>query len=194
MNIREVKEALGKAKIYAMKGDCITSLPLMLKSLREICISSSASSIDIRGLIREVTQLYDRDPSIKGVLGSRLAYTPGHEKTLYVSLKKAYELLTNGKLNESHAVALERKGQLDKYIMLGKKYLSAGDVSNADQAFHEAIKFYRDEHIVFSYIGKILLDADQILRASFYLKKAISLDPENKTLRAMVQGALAKES
>ena len=193
MDSRLAKDALSKAKLYAAKNDFINSLKFMLQGLREIN-SGGTPPTDIRACIRDALQSYSSEKAVKVAAQSDLAYTPGQEKALYVSIKKAYDSFVSAANSETYDEALARKKRLDKQIILGKKYIEEGKIAEADQALQVAITYYKDEKSLFPYIAKLFIDANQPARAVLYLKKALEEQPGNPEIKNMIQNILNKRN
>jgi len=140
----------------------------------------------------ESLQVYSSEQSLKDAAGSSLIYTPGEEKALYASLRKAYEFLVEQAESEAYEEALKRKKRLDKQIILGKKYLAEDKIAEADLAFEDSLQYHKDEATLFTYIAKILIDANHEARALPYLKKAIGFDHTDQGARNMMQEILSK--
>jgi len=192
MDIRLIKDALSKAKLYGTRGDYIGSLKLMLQGLREVVSSPGTPPAEVRSFIREVAQIFAYEESVQSLSYTSLLYNPGEEKALYMLLKKVYDILRENADAEAYSEALGRKKKIDKYLILGKKLLAENKIAEADQAFQESVKYYKDEADLFPYIAKMLLDANQAPRALIYLKKAASLDRDNQNIAQMIQSALSQ--
>lgn len=192
MDIRKVKEAFGKAKINASRGEYTTSLQFFNVGLREVLTSSGLPLIEVRSYIREIVQLYATAPPIRNLLNRSMSYTPGNEKALYTLTRKVYNVLANKVEPEKYEDAIARKKKLDKYLILGKKYLQEGKLSEADQMLQGAAECYRDEKILFSYIAKLYMDAHQDARAITFWQKALEVDPKNDEIQKTLLELLRK--
>ena len=72
---------------------------------------------------------------------------------------------------------------------MGQKLVAQGKFSEAEEAFREAVSYYRDEHRLFQMIAKCFIDADQPRRAIDYLRKALEIEPDNEPARLMLEEA-----
>lgn len=192
MDIRKVKEAFGKAKINASRGEYTTSLQFFNIGLREVLTSSGLPLTEIRSYIREIIQLYASAPPIRALVKNPMSYTPGNEKNLYALSKKIYNVLANKVETEKYEDAIERKKKLDKYLILGKKYLQEAKLAEADQMFQGATECYRDEKILFVYIAKMYMEVGQEARAITFWQKALEVDPKNEEVQNTLLELLSK--
>ena len=77
----------------------------------------------------------------------------------------------------------------DRALNMGQKLVAQGKFSEAEEAFREAVSYYRDEHRLFQMIAKCFIDADQPRRAIDYLRKALEIEPDNEPARLMLEEA-----
>ncbi len=187
MDIRKVRENLGRIKVYYLKGETLKALGFAVMGLK--ALEGTTPPTDVKSSIREGIQLLAKDEGVKARLKAPLMYQPGQEKNLLVLLSKLYKEMDAAAQAENHDAALARKRALDQNINLGGKLLNQGKVSEADAAFQDALKYYKDEHRAWQMIGKCLLDAGQGKRAWPYLKKAVELEPENEVARELFSAA-----
>lgn len=185
MDIKQVRDNLRKAKLYADRGDMVGSLRLALKALPAV-LKNSVVSIEVRSCIRDVASVYATDKTIRDLAKYQFIYMPGKEQLLLDAVTKAYEGLTENIITETYDEILARKKALDQHIIRGRKYLKIGKVTDADSCFQEALKLYKDEDSIFAFIGKMFLEEKQIPRASFYLKRAHEVDPDNSDVKSMI--------
>lgn len=189
MDIRKIRENLGRIKVYYLKGDTLRALAAAIMALKDLVRAGSTPSVDVRGPLREGVQLLARDKDVKRLLKTPLMYQPGQERVLLGVLAEVYKQLEEEAGREEHDAALERKRKLDQALCLGQKLLALKKVSEADASFQEALTHYRDEHRVFQLIGKWLLEAGQPRRSLSYLKKAVEAEPGNPVARELLDTA-----
>ncbi|MCH5277866.1 MAG: hypothetical protein J1E80_08575 [Desulfovibrionaceae bacterium] len=189
MDIRKVRENLGRIKLYYLKGETSRALGAAVMALKELTKAGASLSTDLRAPLREGVQLLARDKDVKRLYKAPLIYQPGQERALLVVLAKVYKQMEDEAGREDRKEAFARKQRLDQAIGLGRRLLEQGKVSEADASFQEALTHYRNEHRAFQLIGKALLDADQPRRAVPYLKKAMELEPGNSVARELLQSA-----
>lgn len=185
MDIRKIRENLGRIKIYYLKSDTQRALGAAVMALKEL--GATPPPTDVRSLLREGVQLLARDEAVKSRLTAPLFYQPGQERALLRQLAKLYQQVEEAANSEAMEVTRQRKQELDQALLLGQKLLVQGNASEADASFQTAVGLYRDEHKMFQMIGKMLIDAEQARRAFPYLKKAVELEPDNQTARELFE-------
>lgn len=190
MDLRKVRENLGRVKVYHLKGETLRELGSAVVALKEVVRAGGPPSTEIRALLREAIQFLARNDDLRRHVKVPLIYQPGQERQMLLVLAKAFREMEAEAGREDHDSALARKRQLDQALLAGQKFLAQGKASEADEAFQTALTHYRNEHRVFQLIGRWLLDAGQPRRAVSYLKKAAELEPENDAVREMYAAAL----
>jgi tetratricopeptide (TPR) repeat protein len=190
MNIRLIRENLGRVKACYLRNETLRALHCCVAALRDIGASSPPT--DVRSGIREAVQYLARDERVKSLLPSgSLAYTPGREQALLGVFEKILAALEEAEGKESSAAALERKLKIDHAYNAGIKLLEQGRVSEADASFAEAVSSYRDEHRLFHMIAGALIDAKEPVRAGPYLKRGLRILPDDPDLSALLERARA---
>ncbi len=182
MDVRKIKEDLGRSKATFLKGETLRSLGFAVAALKNIVKAGVPLSTELRGLVREASQLLQRDEEVKKRLKAPLIYQPGQEKQLLFVLADIYKELLAQEGREDRQAALARKQLLDKALLTGQKLLAQGKISEADAAFQEALGYYKDEHRVFQLMARLLLEAKQPVRAMGYIKRGLEVEPTNETL------------
>lgn len=173
---------LARVKSYYNKGNSLEALNSIVAALDEIVkVHPSKISTSIKSSLREASQLVARDKVITEGLSAPIIYKAGEERNLHILLVSIQNKLINGP-EESREEAKARKMKIDKAYMLGVRLLQANKISEADQVFHEAIKFYKDEFRLFTLIINALMSAGQNVRARGYIKKALEIYPDSKDL------------
>lgn len=182
MNIREIREQLGRVKAYYLRNETQRAIASLVAALRGL--GSSPVPTDVRGSLREAVQLLARAEQVKELLPD-LAYQPGQEKALLVALAGVLKQLQDAENFENHDNALNRKVQLDQALNLGMRLLEQKKVSEADAEFARCLTFYKDEHRALYLIAKALLDAGEVRRAYPYAKKGAEVQPDLADVQAL---------
>ncbi len=186
MNMREIREQLGRVKPYYLRNETLRALAAMISALKELSAAPQIPS-ELKGLIREGVQFLSRDPQVKAAAKGPLQYQPGQERTLLLHLALAYKAVKEAEDYEPHDDALGRKIKLDQAYNLGLRLLEQGQVSEADASFAEALTHYKDEHRLFALIGRALMDAGEVRRAFPYLKRGVEADSSDTEMTALLQ-------
>ena len=79
MDMRGIKEQLGRIKPYYLKNEIVRALGCAVLGLKGTVQLGVSPSTELRGLIREGVQLLMRDETIKTRLKAPLVYQPGQE-------------------------------------------------------------------------------------------------------------------
>lgn len=183
MNIREIREQLGRVKTYYLRNENIRAVGALVSALRGF--GGSSVPMDMRGSLREAVQLVTRDAQVKELLASPLVYQPGQEKVVLVALAAVYKKMQDAENFEDHDQALNRKVLLDQALNLGMHLLEQKKVSEADAEFSRALTFYKDEHRLLYLIAKALLEAGEVRRAYPYAKKGAEVQPDLADIQAL---------
>lgn len=194
MDMRKIRENLGRIKLYYLKGETLQALGSAVMALKDVVRMGGTPPTDVRSPLREGVQLLAQDKDVKRLSKGPLMYQPGQERALLLALAALYKQMGEEAGRENPRDAFARKQRLDQALGLGRRLLAQAKVSEADAAFQEALTCYRDEHRVFQLIGKLLLEADQPRRAVPYLKKAVELEPDNAAARRLMETALSRAS
>jgi predicted Zn-dependent protease len=166
----------------------VRALSCFVAGLQEL--GGNPAPSDIRGDIRETVQPFLRDAQVKALLpGGQYNYTPGQEKELLALFTKIRDQIKEAAETEDHDSALTRKIKIDQSFNTGKKLLEQGKVSEADASFAEAVLAYKDEHRIFCMIARLLVDANEVVRAGPYLKKGLEIQPGEPELMELLERA-----
>ena len=184
MNIRKIREDLGKVRTSIQRRDIKRAIYLFCLALKEV--GAQQAPTDVRGDIRTALADICSDPFYKENNGPQISYQPGKEKDLLVLFSKFYNGLGESLEEEDYETALKRKLNLDRCIRDGKSFISQGKYSDADNSFAEALQFYKNEIAAFGMMAKAMMDAGQYVRATAYLKKGLAQQPNNVELRRLV--------
>lgn len=189
MDIRQVRECLGRVKPYYLKNETLRALGALVSGLKGALSLPGGLTTDVRGPLREAVQLMARDELVKKRLPAQLMYQQGQERQLLQTLVSIHKDIEAELNSEPYEVAAARKLRLDQALNQGLKSLQAGRVSEADEYFQQAAGNYRDEHRLFLYIGKSLLEAGAGKRALPYLRKGIEVTPDDAEMAAVLAEA-----
>lgn len=187
MDIRSIKENLGRIKPAYLKNNNLRALGCATLALKELVASGIVPTMELRSLIRENMQLLTRDDAIKKHLKAPLMYQPGQERQLLAQLASVYKTMSEEAGREAWKVAFARKQKLDQNINLGISLLEQKQASEADAAFVEAIKYIKDEYAAYRIIGKALVEAGEVRRAAPYLKKGQEMLPNDTEIAALLK-------
>lgn len=186
MDLRKTREQLGRIRVYHLKGDTLRALASAVMALRDLSKMSNLPT-DVRSMLRDGIGFLSRDEELKRYLKRPLVYQPGQEMALFVQLGAAYKEMAAQTGLESREEAFARKQKLDRALILGQKLTAQGKFSEAEEAFQEAVSYYRDEHRLFQVIAEAFIGAGQARRALDYLRRAVEADPDNTTARNMLE-------
>lgn len=189
MELREIKEQLGRVRLYYLRNDIARALGSAVLGVKGIVQSGVAPSTEIKGHVREAIQLLSRDDQIKSLLTAPLGYQAGQERALLAQLANLYKALLEEQEREDRVVAFARKQKIDQALNLGMRLLTQGQISEADAQFAEAVSVYRDEHTVFRTISKALLDSGEVRRAIPYIKKGMEVLPADPEMTRLFEQA-----
>ncbi|MDR0466038.1 MAG: hypothetical protein LBH94_01625 [Deltaproteobacteria bacterium] len=190
MNIRLIRENLGRVRTSFQRNDMIRALSCFITALQELGATPPPS--DLRGELREALQIVLRDAQVKALLpGGQFSYAPGQEKEMLALFVKIHGQLKEAADMEDHDSALTRKVKIDQAFNVGKKLLEQGKVSEADASFSESVLAYKDEHRLFGMIARLLVDANEVVRAGPYLKKGLEVLPGDPDLMELLERARA---
>ncbi len=185
MTAKEIRDQLVRAKImYTQKKnlECVGAIIMALRNMGD-----AVPSPEVGGALREVVTLIGKEPMVTDITGEPIVYVQGQEKALLVPFAHVFKTVMANKDKESHAEAKVRKLKIDKAFNDAKKFLQQNNVSEADQCFSEAIKFYKDEHTLFALIGEALMEANAPKRAFPYLKKGVEVDSKSQKVRDLYE-------
>lgn len=194
MDIRGIKDQLGRIKPYYLKNEMVRALGCAVLGLKGVVQLGTAPSTELRGLIREGVQLLVRDEAVKTRLKAPLVYQPGQERQILAQLAAVYKALVEEAGREDWEAAFKRKQKLDQSLNLGLRLLAQGNVSEADAAFAEAVTYCKDEFRLYGIIGKALVDAGEVRRAAPYIKKGQEALPQDAELAALHEAVLRAKS
>lgn len=189
---REIREHFARARAYYQRRDVLRSLASVIAGLKGMVAGgvTGVGLIEAQGVLREVLQMLGRDETVQPLVLAAdpqgLVYQRGGERALLVTLVGVLRTLHEAQGAESHEETLARKQYIDAALSQGSKHLEQGRPSEADACFADAVTRYRDEHRMFQFIGRMLLDAGEVRRAIPYLKRGVAADPEDAAMAALL--------
>ncbi len=183
MSQKNVLDNLGRVKAYYHKNESSKALLSFINALKIVTKNPAQVPTSTRAMIRESVGYITSDQEIKKFLKKPLMYNPGKEKEMLDLCMNAYALMEGAQGLETKEQSRERKANLDKFYNFGIKLLAAKKVSEADKAFQEALKYFKNEKRLFILITTQLCEASEFVRASGYLKRAYELFPDSQEVR-----------
>ncbi len=177
MNVRKIREDLGKSRTCVQRRDYPRAIYLFCIAVKDL--GGQTAPMDLRGDFRSALVDICADPIYKKEFSQPLSYQPGKEKEILTFLNKFYKKIMGNEEQEDYEATLQRKLNIDRNIADGKNFLSQGKVSEADECFMNALKFYRNEIAVFPMIARALMDSSQYVRALGYLRKGLAERPDD---------------
>lgn len=180
MNIRKIREDLGRAKASCARRDPMRALYLTITALKDL--GGQPAPTDLRSDIRTTVSELAADPGLKDILPATLAYQPGNEKDLLQMFSDAHQKMQNSAEEEGYETTLQRKLNIDRNLREGKKLLAEGRASEADACFAEVMKFYKDEQAVFAMMATAMLNAGEYVRALGHVRNGLKEAPDNPEL------------
>lgn len=188
MNIRKIREDLGRARTCIQRRDYARAVYLFCISLKDL--GNQSAPMDLRGDFRSTLTDLCADPVYKKEYSQALSYTPGKEKELLSFFSKFYKQILGAEEQEDYETTLQRKLNLDRCISDGKNFLAQGKPSDADDSFQEGLKYYKNELAAFGMMAKAMMDAGEYVRALGYLKKGLTEAPDNSALKNLADECL----
>ncbi len=193
MNVRKIREALGRAKSSANRNELERALALSLMAFKEL--GNQTPPIDLRGDFREAINSITSLASFREICPSPIIYQGGKERDVFILFARAYKKLrAQDDTEESYENAMQRKLMLDKTLKEARAELERGRISEADALFSQALTYYRDENAIFAMIARQLMEVDEVVRALGYLKKGLAALPDDQELKELSQQCTARRS
>lgn len=193
MNVRKIREDLGRAKSSANRNELERALALSLMAFKEL--GGQTPTMDLRGDFREAINSITALASFREHHAAPIIYQGGKEKEVFVIFARIYKTLrTQENSEEAYEEAMQRKMALDKTLKEARAELERGKVSEADALYSQALTFYRDENVIFAMIARELMAVDEVVRALGYLKKGLAAMPDDPELKELVQQCTARRA
>lgn len=185
MNVRKIRETLGRSKSSLQRRDFGRAIQLFAGALKEL--GGQPAPTDLRGDIRNVLADICADPAYKKQFAQPLSYQPGQEKELLQAMAGLYRDGLGQDEAEDYESALQRKMNLDRCLKDGRQFLAQNRPSDADDSFSELFKFYKNEFAVHALIAKAMMDAKEYVRALGYLRNGLKERPTDTQLRRLAE-------
>lgn len=185
MNVRKIREDLGKAKASCQRRDLSRALFLLVACLKDL--GGQQAPTDLRSDFRTLISDIGKDPQYKKISGKAVSYQPGKEKELLVFYRNLYSELQGQGSTEDYDTALQRKLNLDHAISEGKQLLAQGKVSEADAAFAKAATFYKNEYQAFAMMARALMEVGEYVRALGHLRKGLKDHPNDAAMKKLAE-------
>lgn len=189
LNVRKIREDLGRARACLKRGEIPRSLYLVITALKE---TGGTPPMDLRGDFRETIQAFTKDEEFRKEYPVPLTYQPGSERDLCNQLIQIYKALQGQEKQEDYETTLQRKLGLDHCLKEGRVLLAQGKASEADAVFMEGLKNFRNEQAVFSLMAKAHMEAGEYVRALGYIKKGLQYVKDDPVLLELGQICLRK--
>ena len=188
MNIRKIREDLGKVRTSCQRRNIDNALALVISSLK--AIGSQQPPTEIRSALREAIGTIAGDPAFKAVSSAPLVYQPGKEPALLAHLLSVRKTHDDVKNKEDYETALNRKLAIDHALRDGRTFLSRGRVAEAEECFVRAEDNVHDETDLFAMIARAYMQAGELNRAIGHLRTGLKLAPADAGLRELAETCL----
>ena len=188
MNIRTIRENLGRSKTCCQRREFQQGLFLVISALRDL--GGLRAPTDIRQDFRDAISMVCSASEFKTLRPTPIIYTAGKERDILAQLIKIYQMYVNSKNSETYEEAAARKLKIDHALRNGKNCLSRGNLQDADRCFGEAIQNYRDEIALFSVIAKEYMALKEYGRALGYLREGVKRAPKDTNLLRLADECL----
>ncbi len=188
MNVRKIREDLGRVKTCIQRRDYPRAVFLLCSSLKEL--GGQTAPMDVRGDFRNAVADICADPLYSQDNPSAQTYQPGKERELLVFFNKFYKQLVGAETTEDYESTLARKLNLDRCLNNGKRFLAEGKPREADDCFAEAQKFYKNEIAAYAIMGRAMMEAGEYVRALGHLRKGLNERPQDQDLRRLAEECL----
>lgn len=190
MDARTIREHLARVRSFYQRSESLKALASGIAALQgALAGKHNMPATELRGALREMAQTLSRDEAITMAAPGPLNYQPGQEKVLLALLTVTEQNLRESQDAESYEVALARKLRMDQFLTKGLRSLQQGNATEADAAFAEAVKCFRDELRLYAIIGRALLEAGEVRRSVPYLKKGVELAPQDPIMLELCKEA-----
>lgn len=192
MNPRKIKEDLGRAKTCIQRRDFPRAVYLLCVCLKEVTPQGAPTPLrsDFRSTITDICA----DPVYKKSFTQPIVYQPGKERELLSFFNKFYKQLMGTEDKEDYEATLQRKLNLDRCINDGKAFISQGKLTEADECFADAMKYYKNEVAAFAMMARAFMAGGHYVRGLGYAKKGLAEAPNNEDLRKLAEECARKRS
>lgn len=188
MNIRKIREDLGRVKTCVQRRDYPRAVFLFTTALREL--GGQTAPMDVRGDFRDALAALCADPVYKKDFNRPLAYQPGKEREFLAFFNKFYKQIMGQEEQEDYEATLQRKLSLDHCISDGRRFLAEGKVQEADTCFTEGYKYCKNEIAAFAMMARAMLEAGEYVRALGHVRKGLTQRQDDPELRRLAEECL----
>lgn len=192
MNIRKIREDLGRAKSSLQRRELPRALFLFATALKEL--GGQTAPMDLRGDFRAALAEMCADPEYRKNSSKALSYQPGKERELLQAINAIYKDIMGQEGQEEYRETLSRKLNIDRCLRDGRQFLAQKRPSDADDCFAELFKYYRNEFAVHGMIARAMMEAGEYVRALGYLRNGLKERPEDAELRQLAETCLRQRS
>ena len=192
MNIRKIREDLGRSKSSLQRRELPRALFLFATALKEL--GAQPAPMDLRGDIRTALAELCADPEYRKESPKALTYQPGKERELLQAINALYKAIIGQEGQEEYQETLNRKLNIDRCFRDGRQFLAQKRPSDADECFTELFKYYRNEFAVHGMIARAMMDAGEYVRALGYLRNGLKERPDDVELRQLAETCLRQRS
>jgi tetratricopeptide (TPR) repeat protein len=162
----------------------------MISALK--ALEGQTAPSDLRGDIREALNELSTQPNFKD--NPLPTYQAGQERALLNALIRLSNAMLGVEEQEEYEVALQRKLNLDRAIKDGKRFLEEGKISEADEYFTQAWKFYKNETGLFAFLARMLMDAGEYVRALGHIRQGLRGRPGDAALTDLAEECARKRA
>ena len=185
VNIRKIREDLGRAKSSCQRRDFLQGLFLLISSLKEL--GGQRAPTDLRSDFREAIASVCADPLYKAVKPTPISYVAGRERDILTQMVQVYQTVVHKKNTETYEEAAERKLKLDHALRDGKRFLASRQIAEAELCFADSIKYCRYENALFAMIARAYIDIKEYTRGLGYLREGLKRAPNDTALLALAE-------
>ncbi|GAB7081215.1 hypothetical protein JCM14635_28880 [Megalodesulfovibrio paquesii] len=169
-------EHLARSKGYFHRHEvarAVLALAHGLKMLVETPTIVGRDKQAVQMAIAEMAQHLGRTEEAQEHMLEGLFYERGKEKAFLNDCATFYKRLDAAAKAEQEAQTQARKLKMDRLMLRAGKLIAAGKLAEAIQHYEEAASLHHDEDIIFTMIGRKLLDAGAAEQALPWLTRAV---------------------
>lgn len=191
---KSIREDLGRAKAAYAKNDEVRFLTLLAHALKAFAAVKvfGPERITIEGLFREVMSIMTKFDHVSRIAPKGLAYVKGQEQALFVQVAALLRKVEEEIRRESLEAMRARKLRIDQFVLKAQKFLTEGNILEAQRNFRAAVDEFVDEKGLFPLIASRLIEAGYHKQSLEYVKRAIEEYPDNARAYDFLLQALSK--
>lgn len=178
---KSIKENIARAKSYGQRKDYMRCLHALSLSLDELASSQvfGREKIEIGILIDEVFRQLMGMEELERVLPRSLKYVKGQEKKLAAVLMKIHDTIKNALEKAAVEKVRKQKNQIDKFVLVGQKFLMEKDVKEAKKYFRKITEAFPEERGLLQDVGSRLVKSGFPSEGVEYLERSIVKIPSD---------------